>query len=455
MQNDEAFLNLCRKIIRLDSTPTSGNEEVALYCRDICREAGLEVNLQEGKLNGSKQYNVIARPQGSNKKGEIVFQTHLDTVEPGPMGNWTETDNNPFKATIKDDRIFGLGVADVKLDFLCKLRALQKFANTKQRHPFVLVGTFGEEVGMHGSELLLKEKAVDAHMAIIGEPSELKIVYANNGYLVVDFEIPYSDFERKYKAELAGKEFSTQEKVFHGKAVHSSTPHLGDNAIHKLIDYLTKLPEGVAVINAKGGSSVNTVPADAFVEIDANATFSEMDSRESVGNKLVRLAREIQKLDREFLNFEDVVFSPSHPTLNIGMLDTREDYLWLSVSIRVTPNISHDQLTAWLDRLKKIAELSGSKFKPQRISPAALTSLSSELVVGAQEILKSMRQPSEPITKASGTECSVYRKYGVDCIVFGPGVSIGNSHTANEFNFLSQLETASLFYGRCVTRFCI
>src|ERR1022692_2960548 len=128
-------------MIQIDSTPRSGNREIASFCSQLCRDAGFNVKLQETSLGGIKQMNILARPQESAEKNEVIFQTHLDTVEPGPMGNWTKTDNNPFQATILDDRIYGLGTADVKLDYLCKLRALKEFVTHKQTHPFVFVGT--------------------------------------------------------------------------------------------------------------------------------------------------------------------------------------------------------------------------------------------------------------------------------------------------------------------------
>ena len=447
------FLNLCKKIISIDSTPSTGNSEVAQFCASLIKSSGFEVELQETTLGGLKQINLIARPQQSLRKNEIIFQTHLDTVEPGPMGNWTKTDNNPFQATIEGDRIYGLGVADVKLDFLCKWRALREFTKVKQKNPFVLVGTFAEEIGMHGAQHLMKSGAVDARMAIIGEPSELQIVYANNGYLVIDFDILFSAEEISYLKKVADSNSSTQEKVFHGKAVHSSTPHLGDNAIHKLIDYLEKLPLGMTVLKAKGGSSVNTVPADAFIELDANHQYPHQEK--CVAPKLISLVRELQKLDREFLNFENFQFSPAHPTLNIGVLNTHEDGLHLSVSVRLTPQIQDEVIQTWIERLKAFCFEKDILCVPKRLSPAALTPLTSPLVTGAMEISKKLGLSEKPITKASGTECSIYRKYGIDCIVIGPGVSIGNSHTANEFNFLPQLEVATEFYSEAVKRFCL
>jgi len=444
------FLYLCKKIISIESTPSTGNGEVALYCSTLCKNAGLDVTLQEVMMRGNKNYNILARPVGAKKnKDEIIFQSHLDTVEPGPLGNWTKTDSNPFKATIDGDKIYGLGTADVKLDFLCKLSALTEFKDEKFKKPFVLVGTFGEEIGMQGAHFLMESKSVHAKQAIIGEPSELQVVYANNGYMIIDFEIPFSKDEKDF-ASSAVEMSRSQEKLFHGKAAHSSTPHLGDNAILKLISYIEKLPRGTAILKASGGSSVNTVPADAEIEIDGAKVFSN-----SVGERLVSLVKELQKLEREFLNFENKEFSPSCPTLNPGILTTAENGLSLSVSFRITPDINSAQIDKWMERFEDFSKKHAIKCNRSRLSPPALTSIKSDLVTGALEISKKLKLSEKPITKASGTEGSVYTQYGLDCIVIGPGVSIGNSHTANEYNFVSQLKTAQAFYAEAVKRFCL
>jgi len=444
------FLELCKKIISIESTPSTGNAEVALFCAKLCREAGLEVTLQERTFKDQPNYNLLARPPSYKpSQEEVIFQTHLDTVEPGPLGNWTKTDSNPFKATIEGDKIYGLGTADVKLDFLCKLFSLTKFKDQKFKRPFVLVGTYAEEVGMHGAQFLMESKAVKAKMAIVGEPSELQIVYANNGYMIVEFTILFSEDEKAHRSSNTGMS-RTQEKMFHGKAVHSSTPHLGDNAILKLVNYVAKLPRGTAIIKATGGSSVNTVPADAEIEIDGAKVFTN-----SVGEKLVDLVKELQKLEREFLNFENKQFSPAFPTLNPGALETNDEGLKLIVSFRITPDIEPRQIEEWMAKLERFSKKNGLKCNQSRLSPPALTPLKSDLVTGALEISKYLKLSEKPITKASGTECSVYNQYGLDSIVLGPGMSIGNSHTANEYNFISHLEKAQLFYSEAVKRFCL
>ena len=99
-----------------------------------------------------RQFNVIGilgDPLVDRKirKG-LLLNTHLDTVSPGRPENWTETGGDPYSAMITENRIYGLGSADVKLDFLCKLHAVTRFRERKLKQPVYLVGTCGEEVGM-------------------------------------------------------------------------------------------------------------------------------------------------------------------------------------------------------------------------------------------------------------------------------------------------------------------
>jgi acetylornithine deacetylase/succinyl-diaminopimelate desuccinylase-like protein len=447
------FLDLCKKMIQIESTPSTGNEEVVLFCAELCRQGGMEVTLQEAELRGLKQFNLIARPKSHPQKDtseEIIFQSHLDTVEPGPLTNWTKTDNNPFNMTREGEKVYGLGTADVKLDFLCKFTALKEFTATKQRRPFALVGTFGEEIGMHGAHHLMATKAVNAKMAIIGEPSELQIVYANNGYMILTFQIPFSEQELARRTSEITNTSMTQEKMFRGKAAHSSTPHLGDNAILKLVTYLEKMPKGMAIIEATGGVSDNTVPAEAHVELDAGASLGE-----SVGDKIVKLVRDLQRLESEFLNFDNKEFSPSYPTLNVAILKTTDKALDLRVSFRITPDVPMEQVEKWMTYCEERARDLGCICERSRLSPPAFTALNSELVKGALEIAAMQGLSTKPITKASGTESSVYCEHGLECIVFGPGVSVGNSHTANEYNLMPQLEKASAFYTEAVKRFCL
>jgi acetylornithine deacetylase/succinyl-diaminopimelate desuccinylase-like protein len=60
-----------------------------------------------------------------------------------------------------------------------------------------------------------------------------------------------------------------------------------------------------------------------------------------------------------------------------------------------------------------------------------------------------------PQVISTASEASVFGRMGVECLVFGPGESYGNSHAPNEMVSLSQLDQAIAFYGKCIERFCL
>jgi succinyl-diaminopimelate desuccinylase len=181
------FLDEARKMIRINSVSVNGNEEVANFVAALMQDRGLKTQIQHVTHSNEdiskRQFNVIGimgDPLSDRKirKG-LLLNTHLDTVSPGIFENWTETGGDPFAATLKEGRIYGLGSADVKLDFLCKLHALERFRERKLKQPVYLVGTCGEEIGMFGAKYLIKSQALNPRFVVVGEPSELKIVYAH------------------------------------------------------------------------------------------------------------------------------------------------------------------------------------------------------------------------------------------------------------------------------------
>src|SRR4051812_43531209 len=129
------LLEEAKRMIRINSVTTHGNEELANYVHGLLHERGLKASLQQvtHSLEGvsKRQFNVIGilgdpLVDKKTRKG-LLLNTHLDTVSPGLSENWTETGGDAFSATVRDGKIYGLGSADVKLDFLCKLHALAKF----------------------------------------------------------------------------------------------------------------------------------------------------------------------------------------------------------------------------------------------------------------------------------------------------------------------------------------
>lgn len=446
------FIEACRQLIAIDSTPSHGNRELAKWAAAFCRQKGLHVEEQEEIVGDLEQVNIIARPMNERPAAEFLLQNHLDTVDPGPFSLWTQNGSNPFDAHIIDGKIHGLGAADVKLDFLCKLWALASFGGDRAwKLPPVLVGTFGEETGMQGALKLIRKNKVAAKMALIGEPSDLQLINAAKGFASVEIRVPFSEEELQYRQEHNLREStSTQSKLFRGKAAHSSTPHLGESAIIKMLEYLMMLPDSVNIMEIDGGINFNTVPSNAFLEIDIMSAV-----KEPIAKKVANIYRAIKAMELEFLSYKDNDFHPSTPTLNIGLIRTNEDDIQISGSCRIPPIITHEVYEGWMDQLRVVCEKNGAIFRVNDYKKPYRTEMNSILVKGCLDELRALGLSDKPITQPSTNEASIFSRIGVECVCFGPGKREDNVHTPQEHVAVADLEKAIEFYKKVIERFCL
>jgi acetylornithine deacetylase/succinyl-diaminopimelate desuccinylase-like protein len=446
------FIDACRKFIEIDSTPSSGTRELAEFADALARGMGFHSELQAASHGGLPQANVIVRFQASRPEQEFLLQAHLDTVESGPYALWTETASSPFNASIHQDRIYGLGTADTKLDFLCKLFAMKEIATDASRLklPPVLVGTYGEELGMHGIVRLIRQKKISARQALVGEPTELGLVTAGKGYATVQIDIPFSDEEREFRREHdLAESTSTQSKMFLGKAAHSSNPSLGQNALTKLLDYLQKIPEGIAVMGIEGGVSANQVPANAVLEFDLAANLND-----TIASKIRLIYQAVLAVEKEFAFFAEPAFSPPEPTLSLGMVRTMDDQIQLSGCCRLPPSVSTAVYERWMQKIDSACQLGGAKLHITDYKQPFRTDAEVGLIKTAQRVLQSMGRPSDTRAQSVTNEANVLTRLGIDCVVFGPGLGVGNSHAPNESVKISELNDATRFYTEMMRSLC-
>ena len=438
------LVQLARKIISVESSTTTGNRNLALELAELCRSRGLQVEFQEQSWAGSPQLNLLARKQLSDPNEPwLLLQDHLDTPDPGPYADWVQTGHNPFDAHVIDGKIYGLGAADAKVDFLCKLEALSQW-KPKTRVSFcpTLLGTFGEENGMMGALKFIRNYAPQARWALVGEATQLKLVTAAKGMAMVEIRV---SFEPEEKARLTAHErsenTSTQSKLFRGKAAHSSRPQDGESAIHKMLDYLLLLPSDITLVEVDGGQNFNTIASHAFMEFDLGSQLVR-----NMASKIHNIYKVILEVQDEFLQYFDSDFEPGHPTLNIGSIRTFDDHVLLAGTCRIPPSIQQEEYERWMRKIHDVCVNNGADMRVTDYKKPFRTPEDSELIKVAQSSLAQMQLSTTLSTLPLTNEASLFSRVGLETLCFGPGQHEGNLHTPHEHVPIASLEKAVAFY---------
>lgn len=447
------FVQASRKLISFDCSPQHTNAEAVRFLQQLVAQLGLVCEVQTEIQDGIEQANIFVRTN-SFKPGdqEFLLQTHLDTPDPGPFQHWRKNSFNPYDAVIEDGKIYGLGSAEVKLDFLCKLKALYEYKDSsfKNLKP-VLVGTFGEETGMQGALKLIRKNKINPKFALIGEPTDLKIVNAAKGFATVEIKIPISLEEQKYKSEKSISEsHTTLSKIFSGRSAHSSTPHLGDSAALKLFDFVKKMSDSAALVEVDAGTRMNTIPNQAMIEYDENAGLNN-----SVISVLKKIISYMEELQIEMKAVVDSEFEPQHSTLSVGLIRTRQDHILIGGSCRILPAVTQDIYEKWMSQIHSYCATLGAEFKLLDYKRPFRTQEKSIFIRAAQSELSKLDLDPNCSTIPSTNEASLFSRLGIECICFGAGQREGNIHTSNESVKIEDLEKSILFYKKMIERFCL
>lgn len=437
-----------KRLLSIDSTPSAGNYLLANELVQMAEADGFFVIRQDEEVAGVKQSNLLFRPRDERPQREILLQTHLDTPEAGNSSLWTQTQGNPFSAVLADGCIYGLGAADTKLDFLCKYEAARSFLGQRLAQPFVLAATFGAQTGMQGALKLVRKKLVSADKALIGEPTGLQLMNSGLGLIVVELIIPFSEEEMAYReAHNLQESGVTQSRYFRGRSAHSSRPHLGENAILKMLEYLCQLPRGLAVMELDGGVSYNSVPASALLEIDLVPGF-----RQPITEKIAAILEASKNLEADLVLASKEELKAS---MNIGVIRTFEEDVRVITSCRFPPSVSEEQFTGWMDQLDRVCRAHDSQMRVIDYKKPFQVDAQNSWVSTLCKISDEQGLSAVLGTNETATEASVFQRLGIDCVVFGPGQGVGNSCAPNEFVSLSDLEKAQNFYQAVIQRVCL
>jgi acetylornithine deacetylase/succinyl-diaminopimelate desuccinylase-like protein len=454
---DASVLEWCKRLVGCRSVTNEGTREIVELCaRELLAPRGIEAKLLPSVSEGAGHVNLIARIKGrESDAAPLVLNTHLDTVPPGDLALWSECGGNPFDPVVKDGRIYGLGAADTKLDFIAKVFALS--ATPVLRRDVYLVATFGEEHGMAGArEMAATGLLPRGGLAFVGEASHLQVITAHKGFMV--FELTLRFTPSKLAESGKAKRFA-----FVGRSAHSSTPALGRNAIRLALESLRDNP-GVWVAAIAGGDAVNKVPSRCEVTIagveslegasivaDGEASAAKATIPREALMGLLRFSEELQQFT-DSAGQPDADYASPTLTCNPGVLRSEGDRLKLEFELRPPPSMALEEVRAGVARVvAKIGQgLSGvtAQLTERRANPGFRSPLDNATVELAMGALAAAALPLDVGVKAGCTEAGIYAAAGLYPVVFGPGIATGVIHAPNEYNLLADVEGALRFYGR-------
>ncbi len=223
----------------------------------------------------------------------LVFSGHTDVVPPGEENLWSSP---PFEPTIRSEKLYGRGAADMKGNIASAVIAIEKLIQTQKKIPFRIgVAIAGDEEGdlNHGtSDLLqmLQEQGTKIDYCIVCEPSSVTAVG--------------DTIKVGRRGSLTGK------LRINGVQGHAAYPTLAKNAFHIALKPLEELcarewdrgsegfsPTTFQITNVMAGTgAANVIPGSC--EVTFNFRFQPELTPESIQN----VVREV--FDRYQLNYE-------------------------------------------------------------------------------------------------------------------------------------------------------
>jgi acetylornithine deacetylase/succinyl-diaminopimelate desuccinylase family protein len=262
MPNTDRMFRDLETLVSLNSeNPPGWERDVALWIVQVLTEIGLETRMNEFQTNRFNVEGVYRNGHGPS----FAFNTHMDTV---PASDGWSTD--PFSLVERDGKLFGRGTCDCKGPLASMIEAVRALVENKHlwSGTLLVVFTGDEEIASAGAKHYVKNgPKIDA--VVVGEPTGNACYSAHKG------------------------SFRPIVRVF-GKAAHSGSPHLGENAIFRMAElffYIKEFHEAelarrhhwlvgspsLTVTRIQGGHADNVIPSECEILLDRRLIPGETD----------------------------------------------------------------------------------------------------------------------------------------------------------------------------------
>ena len=353
----------------------SGEDNTSLidYCDKIL--AGIGATSFRTYDENKKRVNLFSTLKAKNPNGKvpIILSGHTDVV---PVSKGWSTD--PFKAAIKNEKLYGRGSCDMKGYIACVLAFAPILSKSKLNRDIHFSFTFDEETACIGAPILIKElkkRGIDRGICIVGEPTNMKIIDAHKGCY----------------------EYTT---YFEGLAGHSSQPHKGVSAVEYAARYVNKLIELREELKKRAPK--NSIFDPPYSTLQVGGIFGGIAHNVVADKCHVNWeTRPVIKEDGEYLNEQ---------------IDKYTNEILLPNMKKIYPKSSITK--------KIIGEITGF----DRIENSE-----------ACEFVSNITGDNSRDVVSFGTEAGLFQEIGISTVVCGPG-SIEQAHKIDEFIELKEID---------------
>ncbi len=200
------MIAFCQQLVRTPSLPGEEGDVAALICAEMKRLGYDDVWTDDWG-------NVIGLLRGRGTGGSVMFNGHMDHVDPGDPKDWSYP---PYSGQIRDGRLWGRGAADMKGPLAAMIHAGGALAREGIPPPgdVYVAAVVQEEVGGLGTQELAQ--SVHPDCAVVGEATSNQLARGHRGRVEVIVRV-------------------------RGKSVHASVPHQGVNPHGVLARFIQRL----------------------------------------------------------------------------------------------------------------------------------------------------------------------------------------------------------------------